>query len=65
MQAQILYKSEFVHISYGNWICRHRPHTSQAKSEYRTCAHILYELNMQTQSYITCAHISMKLNIQA
>ena len=25
----------FVHISYGNQICRHRPHTSQAKLEYK------------------------------
>ena len=47
MQAQILYNTKIVHISYRNLICRHRPHTSQTNSEYRNYAHILGELNMQ------------------
>ena len=37
-----------VHISSENWICKHQ---FLYKSECRSCAHILRELNMQARSY--------------
>ena len=65
--SQAIQNIDLMHISYGDWICKHKSYPSQSS------AHILKELNMQAWNPTQVkkeereirAHILWELNMQA